>query len=128
MKWLKKLKNLSAMEKLCFYGLAAVGIAAVSFMAGGILLRGFIVAAIITCSGMFTLGRMPDKARTWMLDHPIVTNLVATGAAAAFIGVTTVTGLIATAMTFLMVDLAQNTVASLKQISFEEEQVVPAVV
>ena len=125
MKWLKKIKNLTSLQKLCFYGLAAVGIAAVSFMAGGILLRGFIVAAIITCSGIFTLNRLPEKARTWMLDKPIVTNLAATGLAAAFIGVTTVTGLIATAFTFLLVDIAQNSVAMLKSIE-SEEQPVPA--
>lgn len=82
---------------------------AVAIMVGGVVLAGTIIATCLVGSAVFTLSRLPGWCRKPLLRYPLITNLVATAITASLVGTATATGLVACVITFLFVDLVQET-------------------
>lgn len=100
--------TLSRMQKALLLTCMAGGGLALSIMLGGVLATGAIVGSILVVSAVFSIMRMKSKYRKFLLRHPVVTNLIATAMVATVVGVSSVTGLVTVAMTFLGIDIAQK--------------------
>lgn len=81
---------------------------------GGILATAMIAAVVFSLSGIFTLSRLPRRIRNWLIVHPLITNILATTVVGLVVGVSSVTGLMTTIMSFLMIDIAQQTMKLLR--------------
>lgn len=103
--WIATLNNF---QKALILGCMSAGAVALAIHIGGVLATGAIVSSIMVASAVFTIMRFNKSVRRFFLRHPVLTNLFATTAIATIVGVSSVTGLVTVAMSFLGIDIAQK--------------------
>lgn len=104
--WIATMDNLTKAGTLAL--IATAGFIGIIWLCGGVAATA-LVTALSFVGGMYlTANWLPKKMKTWLCDHPLFTNILATFITGFVIGISSVTGLLTTIFAALTIDIVQR--------------------
>lgn len=96
------------------------GSVAVIMFIGGIAGTAMITALGFVGAMVLTANYLPKRAKEFLINHPLFTNLLATFITAMFIGLSSVTGMLTTIFAAFSIDIVQRVISYLRPAKFKE--------